>query len=107
MSARSTHDDVAVVMAARNEADLIGATVAAAGQIAGVGLLVVVDDGSTDATAEVATRAGAAVMRHRKNRGKGAAMETGAEAVRLVDPREHRDRPRHLLFLDADPGDTA
>jgi hypothetical protein len=46
-------------------------------------------------------------MRHARNRGKGTAMETGAEAVRLVDQREHRDRPRHLLFLDADLGDTA
>ena len=34
-------------------------------------------------------------------------METGAEAVRLVDQREHRDRPRHLLFLDADLADSA
>jgi glycosyltransferase involved in cell wall biosynthesis len=107
MSARSTNDDVAVVVAARNEADRIGATVTAAAGITGVGLVVVVDDGSTDATAEVATRAGAAVMRHRKNQGKGTAMETGAEAVRLVDQREHRERPRHLLFLDADLGDTA
>jgi len=107
MSARSTNDDVAVVMAARNEADRIGATVTAAASMAGVGLVVVVDDGSTDATAEVATRAGAVVMRHRKNQGKGAAMETGAEAVRLVDQREHRDRARHLLFLDADLGETA
>jgi Glycosyl transferase family 2 len=107
MSARSAIDEVAVVMAARNEADRIGSTVTAAAGITGVGLVVVVDDGSSDATAEVAARAGAAVMRHRKNRGKGAAMETGAEAVRLVDQREHRERPRHLLFLDADLGDTA
>ena len=35
------------------------------------------------------------------------ARETGAEAVRLGDQREHRDRPRHLLFLDADLSDTA
>jgi hypothetical protein len=34
-------------------------------------------------------------------------METGAEAVRLLDQREHRDRPRHLLFLDADLAGTA
>jgi hypothetical protein len=67
----------------------------------------VVDDGSTDATAAVAQRAGAAVMRHPANRGKGAAMETGAEAVRLVDQREHRERPRHLLFLDADLSGSA
>ena len=107
MSARSPHGDVAVVIAARNEADRIAATVAAAAGLAGVGLVVVVDDGSRDATAAVAQRAGAAVMRHQANRGKGAAMETGAEAVRLVDQREHRDRPRHLLFLDADLADTA
>ena len=99
--------DVAVVIAARNEADRIAATVAAAAGLAGVGLVVVVDDGSSDATAAVAQQAGAAVMRHPRNRGKGAAMETGAEAVRLVDQREHRDRPRHLLFLDADLADTA
>jgi glycosyltransferase involved in cell wall biosynthesis len=99
--------DVAAVIAARNEADRIAATVAAAAGLAGVGLVVVVDDGSSDATAAVAQQAGAAVMRHPRNRGKGAAMETGAEAVRLVDQREHRDRPRHLLFLDADLSDTA
>jgi len=99
--------DVAVVIAARNEADRIAATVAAAAGLTGVGLVVVVDDGSSDATAAVAQRVGAAVMRHPGNRGKGTAMETGAEAVRLVDQREHRDRPRHLLFLDADLSDTA
>jgi glycosyltransferase involved in cell wall biosynthesis len=99
--------DVAVIIAARNEADRIAATVAAAAGLAGVGLVVVVDDGSRDATAVTAQGAGAAVMRHPRNRGKGAAMETGAEAVRLVDQREHRDRPRHLLFLDADLSQTA
>jgi len=107
ISAPSQPGDVAVVIAARNEADRIAATVAGAAGLVGVGLVVVVDDGSRDATAAVAQRAGAAVMRHQRNRGKGTAMETGAEAVRLVDQREHRDRPRHLLFLDADLGDTA
>ncbi len=107
MSARSPGGDVAVVIAARNEADRIQATVAAAAGLAGVGLVVVVDDGSKDATAALARQAGAAVLRHPRNQGKGAAMETGAEAVRLIDQREHRDRPRHLLFLDADLGDTA
>src|SRR5580658_2036312 len=31
----------------------------------------------------------------------------GGRAVALLDQREHRDRPRHLLFLDADLGGTA
>jgi Glycosyl transferase family 2 len=105
MSAPSPLGDVAVVIAARNEADRIAKTVAAATGLAG--LVVVVDDGSGDATATLAQQAGAVVMRHPKNQGKGAAMETGAEAVRLVDQREQRDHPRHLLFLDADLGDTA
>jgi glycosyltransferase involved in cell wall biosynthesis len=99
--------DVAVVIPARDEAERIRATVTAAARLAGVGLVVVVDDGSADATADVARRAGAAVMRHARNRGKGAAMETGAEAVRLVDQRERRETPRHLLFLDADLAETA
>jgi glycosyltransferase involved in cell wall biosynthesis len=81
--------------------------VTAAAGIAGVALVIVVDDGSGDATASAARRAGAAVMRHGRSRGKGAAMETGAEAARLLDQREHRDRPRHLLFLDADLAETA
>ena len=107
MSAGARPDDVAVVVPARDEADRIAATVTAAAAMAGVAVVIVVDDGSRDATAAVAQRAGAVVTRHGRNRGKGAAMETGAEAVRVLDQREHRDRPRHLLFLDADLAATA
>jgi glycosyltransferase involved in cell wall biosynthesis len=98
---------VAVVIPAYNEADLIGATVTAAAALPGVDVVVVVDDGSRDGTADAASRAGAAVLRHARNRGKAAAMETGAEAVRLLDQREPGAAPRHLLFLDADLGATA
>jgi glycosyltransferase involved in cell wall biosynthesis len=107
MSAGSLPDDVAVIIPARNEAERIQATVTAAVGLPGVGVVVVVDDGSRDATAKAARRAGAVVARHARNRGKSAAMETGAEAVRLLDQREQRERPRHLLFLDADLGATA
>ncbi len=107
MSRGSLPDDVAVVIPARNEAGRIQATVTAAAGLPGVGVVVVVDDGSRDATGQAARRAGAVVTRHARNRGKSAAMETGAEAVRLLDQREQRQRPRHLLFLDADLGDTA
>ncbi|HEX6766640.1 MAG TPA: glycosyltransferase family 2 protein [Polyangiaceae bacterium] len=55
--------------------------------------VVVVDDGSTDATAAEAERAGATLLRHPENRGKGAALrsglrfahETGVGAVVTVD----------------------
>jgi hypothetical protein len=107
MSAGPGPGDVAVIIPARDEADLIQATVTAAAGLPGVALVVVVDDGSRDATAELARGAGAVVLRHTRNRGKGAALEAGAEAVRLRDQREHRASPRHLLFLDADLGDTA
>jgi hypothetical protein len=97
--------DVAVVIPARNEADRIAATVTAAATLPAVDLIVVVDDGSTDQTGVLAARAGARVVRHARNRGKGAALETGAEAVRLLE--KDGAVPRHLLFLDADLGQTA
>lgn len=39
--------------------------------------VVVIDDGSTDRTGDVARAAGAIVLRHEVNRGKGAALKTG------------------------------
>ncbi|POM26177.1 Glucosyl-3-phosphoglycerate synthase [Actinomadura rubteroloni] len=92
-----------MIIPAKDEADRIGATVKAASELPGTDLVIVVDDGSRDGTARAAEDAGARVVRHSRNRGKGAAMETGAEAVRLLDSGD----PRHLLFLDADLGDTA
>src|SRR5580704_16699416 len=107
MSAAPASDEVAVVIPARNEADRIQATVTAALGLPAAAVIIVVDDGSKDGTAAAARSAGAVVTRHARNRGKGAAMETGAEAVALLDQRERRDRPRHLLFLDADLAGTA
>jgi hypothetical protein len=66
--------------------------------------VVVVDDGSTDGSAEIALAAGAKVVRHERNRGLGAAVRTGlAEALQLG--------ARAVAFLDADgeydPADLA
>jgi glycosyltransferase involved in cell wall biosynthesis len=99
-------NDVAVVIPARNEARRIGATVRAARQIDGVDLVVVADDGSTDRTRDLATHEGAVVVSHYRPQGKAAAMVLGASAVAAVDARE-ASAARHLLFLDADLGDTA
>jgi glycosyltransferase involved in cell wall biosynthesis len=57
--------------------------------------VVVVDDGSTDRTSARAREAGAVVLEHRENRGKGCAIRTGLEYV-LQQPCSH------VLFLDAD-----
>ncbi|WP_433164233.1 glycosyltransferase [Kribbella sp. CA-247076] len=94
---------VACVIPAKDEADRIAATVDAVHKIIGVDLVVVVDDGSADGTAQAAERAGAVVVRHERNRGKAAAMESGAAAVAERDGA----RARHLLFLDADLTDSA
>lgn len=132
---RPTH--VAVVIPAKDEAERIEATVRAAASIELVDLVVVVDDGSTDATSALAKDAGAVVVRHRSNRGKAAAMATGAQLVAMREEAERADGgdgfaeelhaeprveghtgplpvigaaeapPRALLFLDADMQDSA
>lgn len=96
---------VAVVIPARGEAERVGATVTAAATLPGTDVVIVVDDGSRDATGQAAQAAGATVVRHARRRGKAAAMQTGAESVRLLDERD--GTTRLLLFLDADLGDTA
>jgi glycosyltransferase involved in cell wall biosynthesis len=99
--------DLAAVIPAFDEEARIAETVEAAGKVAGVDLVVVVDDGSRDATARIARAAGAVVVRHSRNRGKGAAMESGAAAVAAIEARENRAEPRMLLFLDGDLESTA
>jgi glycosyltransferase involved in cell wall biosynthesis len=55
----------------------------------------VVDDGSSDATGQIAQNAGVQVLRHSENRGKGAALRTGfAQAI--------ADGYDFVLILDAD-----
>jgi glycosyltransferase involved in cell wall biosynthesis len=91
---------VAVVIPAKDEAARIAATVRSAAQIAQADLVVVVDDGSSDETGRLADEAGAVVIRHPRNRGKAAAMESGAAEVGRRDGRA--EAPRALLFVDAD-----
>jgi polyprenyl-phospho-N-acetylgalactosaminyl synthase len=68
---------VYVVIPAYNEGPVIARVVGEAKR-AGYAV-VVVDDGSSDATAEEARAAGAAVIRHPFNLGQGAALQTGID----------------------------
>lgn len=52
----------------------------------GLADIIVVDDGSLDNTAEVSKNAGAYVIQHSVNRGKGAATQTGLDAAKLLNP---------------------
>ena len=72
-----------IVVPAYDEAARLGSTLAQiAAYHAGVEVeVIVVDDGSRDATAELAAAAGARVLRHAINRGKGAAVRTGVLAA--------------------------
>lgn len=68
-----------LVVPAYNEAARIGAVIRAVRPLAD--RVIVVDDGSTDRTADVAEAAGGRVIRHVINRGQGAALRTGTMAA--------------------------
>jgi len=78
---------------AYNEATYIGSVVLQTRQY--VNEVLVVDDGSTDNTARVAELAGATVIRHRENKGYGAAIQS------IVAEAKKRN-PDVLVLLDAD-----
>ena len=95
---------VAAIIAAKDEAARIVSTICAVRQIVGVDLVIVVDDGSSDGTGRLAREAGAVVVCHARNRGKAAAMATGARVAAdrdLSDPST-TGHARQLLFIDAD-----
>lgn len=83
---------VSVVIAAFNEAPTVGRGVADVVEHPQVGEVIVVDDGSSDDTAEQARLAGARVITLPENRGKAAALDAGVAAA----------REDVLVFLDAD-----
>jgi len=95
-------DPLAVIVAARNEADLVGETVAALRAAFPTAAIWVADDASGDGTAEVAMAAGAQVVSRRRPHGKGANMTAAAEAALSAEPP-----PRLILLCDGDLGGSA
>jgi len=93
-----------VLIAARNEAERLPATLRALAAAFPGARVVVADDGSTDGTAALAARAGAEVVRAPRPLGKGGAATLAARAV--LDRTSAPDPPL-VLLCDADLGDSA
>jgi len=83
---------VSIVLPAKNEVDAVGQTVAKIRQQFPEIQILVVDDGSSDETAQMAISAGAQVVQHPYSKGNGAAIKTGARAA----------AGEIIVFMDAD-----
>jgi glycosyltransferase involved in cell wall biosynthesis len=91
---------LSIVIPAKNEAATIADVVVSARTEYPEAEIIVVDDGSTDATADLAEAAGATVVRHPESLGNGAAVKSGARAAKgeilaLMDGDGQHD-PREL-----------
>ncbi|MCF8146355.1 MAG: glycosyltransferase family 2 protein [Deltaproteobacteria bacterium] len=84
--------DVSVIIPAYNEAPSIGRVVAEILALHPGIEIIVIDDGSTDRTGDVAGEAGAVVYRHPYNIGNGAAIKSG---IRIASGNV-------LVFMDGD-----
>lgn len=80
------------LIAAFNEADRLPGVLAAVVGHPRLGRVLVIDDGSTDGTGEVALRHGAELLRVPENGGKTHALRLGLQTVRTS----------HVLLIDAD-----
>jgi glycosyltransferase involved in cell wall biosynthesis len=83
---------VSIVIPAMNEEEAIGEVVTQLRAAATWREVLVIDDGSSDATSARATTAGARVVRHPYNKGNGAAVKTGIRSA----------EGDYVLIIDAD-----
>ncbi|HWP95890.1 MAG TPA: glycosyltransferase family 2 protein [Syntrophomonadaceae bacterium] len=88
---------IMVVIPAFNEEARIGATLEAVKSLPGISRILVVSDGSTDRTPDVARQLGVEVLELAANQGKGGAMNA---SLPLIDTDI-------VVFLDADLGQSA
>ncbi|HTJ74952.1 MAG TPA: glycosyltransferase [Acidimicrobiales bacterium] len=98
MSEPSRKGRIVAVVPAKDREDSVGATVGALAALPTVDDVLVVDDGSSDDTAEAARRAGAWVLRLPENLGKGGAVAAAVQATPETDV---------YLLVDADTGASA
>lgn len=83
---------VSIVLPAKNESAAIGQTIAQIQLLQLAHEVIVVNDGSTDQTKQVAESAGAKVVTHHYSKGNGAAIKTGARTA----------TGDVIIFMDAD-----
>lgn len=83
---------ISIVLPAKNEAGAIGQTIEKILALQLVDEVIVVNDGSSDQTLQVAEQAGAKVISHPYSKGNGAAIKTGARHA----------QGEIIIFMDAD-----
>ncbi|NWK80873.1 glycosyltransferase family 2 protein [Acinetobacter sp. SwsAc4] len=83
---------ISIILPAKNESAAIGQTLAQIQQLQLAHEIIVVNDGSTDQTKQVAETAGAKVVTHPYSKGNGAAIKTGARTA----------TGDIIVFMDAD-----
>jgi hypothetical protein len=98
---------VLALVPAKDEAERVGATVRALRQLPEVAEVLVVSDGSTDATADRALEAGAHCLDLPRTLGKGGALNAGLAALMGRVAERLSPEPAALLLADADLAETA
>lgn len=78
--------NIIAVIPAYNESERVGTVIRAIKKESIISHVIVVDDGSQDDTSRAANVFGAKIIRHSKNRGLGATLETGFRAARAFNP---------------------
>jgi glycosyltransferase involved in cell wall biosynthesis len=90
---------IVALVPAHNEEDAVGKTVRSLKDSKVIDTVIVIDDGSTDKTAEKAEKAGAEIVRLTRNTGKGGALNQGLKIL----PSDYDA----VAFIDADVEDSA
>jgi len=89
-----------LIIPAYNESATIGRVLKELGRPVGCAEIIVIDDGSNDDTAKIASESGAKVFSHQRNRGYGAALKTGISLAKteivIIYDCDGQHRPEDL-----------